>query len=58
MTLDLLVDGKHVVHAIDTKIPLPPGGFGFNGQAKAILDSDSSDKVFSVDDYKVEVGAE
>lgn len=58
VTLDLLVDGKHVLHAIDTEDPLPPGGFGFNGQAKSILDSDSSDKVFSVDDYKVEVGAE
>jgi len=57
VTLDLLVDGKHVVHAIDAKNALPPGGFGFSGQAKSILEADSSDKVFSVDDYKVDVGA-
>lgn len=57
VTLDLLVDGKHVAHAVDAKNALPPGEFGFSGQAKSILEADSSDKVFSIDDYKVDVGA-
>ncbi len=55
VTLDLLVDGKHVLHAVDEKNPLPAGGFGFSGQAKSINEADSSDKVLSVDDYTVDV---
>ena len=57
VTLDLLVDGKHVAHAVDEKDPLPAGGFGFSGQAKSIEEADSSDKVVSIDDYQVDVDA-